>query len=161
MIEAGQDPLDIVQITDLFTTIASVADAKNGIPTDRVIDGIDQTGLLLLGEGKGRRDYAFHYNREVLEAVRKDQIKLNLKPTNPKFHFFEVYNLYHDPAERFPNELENGFWAGPGMSKMIQDHMIQIKKYPHRKISGYYRDFDRSFDPELSPVYKSKKQVEW
>ena len=161
MIEAGQDPLDIVQITDLFTTIASVADAKNGIPTDRVIDGIDQTGLLLLGEGKGRRDYVFNYNRANLESVRKDQIKLNLKPTNPKFKFFEVYNLYHDPAERFPNELENGFWAGPGMSKMIQEHMKQIQKYPHRKISGYYRDFDRSFDPELSPVYKSKKQVEW
>jgi len=161
MIEAGQDPLDIVQITDLFTTIASVADAKNGIPTDRVIDGIDQTGLLLLGEGKGRRDYVFNYNRANLESVRKDQIKLNLKPTNPKFKFFEVYNLYHDPAERFPNELENGFWAGPGMSKMIQEHMKQIQKYPHRKISGYYRDFDRSFDPEPSPVYKSKKQVEW
>ena len=72
----------------------------NQIPTDRVIDGVDQSGLLLLGEGKGRRDYAFHYNRANLEAVRKDQIKLNLKP-NPGFHFYEVYNLYHDPAERF------------------------------------------------------------
>ena len=72
--------------------------SESFFPTDRVIDGVDQTGLLLLGEGKGRRDYVFHYNRETLEAVRKDQIKLNLKPRNPDFHFFEVFNLYHDPA---------------------------------------------------------------
>ena len=49
MIEPDQDSLDLVQITDWFTTFASIADAKDGIPTDRVIDGVDQTGLLLLG----------------------------------------------------------------------------------------------------------------
>jgi arylsulfatase A-like enzyme len=162
MIEPGQEPLDLVQITDWFTTILSIAGADSGIPGDRVIDGVDQSGLLLLGEGKGRRDYVFHYNRDTLEAVRKDQIKLNLKPRNPAFHFFEVYNIYHDPAERFPNEAQNGIWAGPGMTKMIQEHMLLIKKYPNRKLEkSYYRDFDRSFDPELTPVYKSKKQVEW
>jgi arylsulfatase len=162
MIDADQDPLDIIQITDWFTTIVKVAGATEGIPTDRVIDGIDQTGLLLLGEGHGRRDYVFHYNRVNLEAVRKDQIKLNLKPRNPAFHFYEVYNLYHDPAERFPNEAQNGIWAGPGITKMIQEHMLQIQQYPHRKPSqAYYRDFDRSFDPEPSPVYESAKKAEW
>ncbi|MHC5061850.1 MAG: sulfatase-like hydrolase/transferase [Planctomycetota bacterium] len=161
MIEPDQDPLDIIQITDWFTTIACLADAMDEIPTDRVIDGIDQSGLLLLGEGKGRRDYVFHYNREKLEAVRKDQVKINLKPTNPGFHFFEVYNLYHDPAERFPNEIQNGSWAGPGLTKMIQEHMIQIQKYPHRVPHSYYRDFDRSFDPEPSLIYVPQKQVNW
>ena len=161
MIEPGQEPMDLIQITDWFMTIARLAGGINEIPTDRVIDGIDQTGLLLLGEGKGRRDFIFHYNRENLEAVRKDQIKLNLKPRNPEFHFYEVYNLYHDPAERFPNEIQNGLWAGPGMTKMIQEHMLQIQKYPHRKIQGYYRDFDRSFDPEPSPVYTPQKTVDW
>ncbi len=160
MIEPGQNPMDIVQITDWFTTIASIADGGRHIPRDRVIDGIDQSGLLLLGEGRGRRDYIFHYNRENLEAIRKDQIKLNLKPTNPGFHFFEVYNLLHDPAERFPNEIENGFWAGPGISKMIQEHMLQIQRYPHRKVKGFYRDFDSSFDPQATPVY-TPKSVDW
>jgi hypothetical protein len=44
---------------------------------------------------------------------------------------------------------------------MIQEHMKQIKKYPHRELKSYYRDFDRSFDPEPSPVYVPKKQVDW
>ena len=39
--------------------------------------------------------------------------------------------------------------------------MLQIKEYPHRATSSYYRDFDTSFDPEPSPVYVPKKTVEW
>jgi hypothetical protein len=39
--------------------------------------------------------------------------------------------------------------------------MLLMQKYPNRKVKGYYRDFDRSFDPEPSPVYKPKKQVDW
>ena len=49
MIEPGQDPLDFLQITDWFTTIVSIARASDRIPTDRVIDGVDQSCLLLLG----------------------------------------------------------------------------------------------------------------
>ena len=161
MIEAGQDPIDLVQITDWFTTWASIGDVLGEVPGDRIIDGVDQTGLMLLGEGKSRRDYVFHYNRANLEAVRKDQVKLNLKPRNTDFHFYEVFNIYHDPAERFPNEAQNGIWAGPGITKMVQEHMLMIKEYPHRPTSSYYRDFDTSFDPEPSPVYTPQKTVEW
>lgn len=161
MIEPGQDPLDLVQITDWFTTMARLADARGNIPTDRVIDGVDQSGLLLLGEGAGRRDYIFHYNRDKLEAVRKDQVKMNLKPNNPDFHFYEMFNIYHDPAERFPNEIQNGLWAGPGLTKMIQEHFRLIQQYPHRQLQGEYRDFDRSFDPQPTPVYTPQKTVDW
>nr|WP_256369162.1 sulfatase-like hydrolase/transferase [Ruegeria sp. HKCCA0235A] len=161
MIEPGQDPLDIVQITDFFTTWASIGGVLSEVPGDRVIDGVDQSGLFLLGEGNGRRDYVFHYNRQNLEAVRKDQVKLNLKPRNPNFHFYEVFNLYHDPAERFPNEAQNGIWAGPGITKMIQEHMLLIEDYPHRSVSSFYRDFDTSFDPELTPQYTPQKTVDW
>ena len=161
MIEEDQTPLDIVHVTDFFTTIANIGSAADYIPTDRVIDGINQSGLLLKGEGSGRRDYMFHYNRANLEAVRKDQVKINLKPRNPDFHFFEAFNLYHDPAERFPNEVANGIWAGPGMTKLVQEHLMQMKEYPNREPKSHYRDFDYPFDPEASPVYKPKKQVNW
>ena len=161
MIEEDQTPLDIVHVTDFFTTIANIGSAADYIPTDRVIDGINQSGLLLKGEGSGRRDYMFHYNRANLEAVRKDQVKINLKPRNPDFHFFEAFNLYHDPAERFPNEVANGIWAGPAMTKLVQEHLMQMKEYPNREPKSHYRDFDYPFDPELSPVYKPNKQVNW
>jgi arylsulfatase len=59
VIEAGSMAGDIVHVTDLYTTFARVAQATEYIPRDRVIDGIDQTAMLLNGEHHGRRDYVF------------------------------------------------------------------------------------------------------
>ncbi len=98
-IEAFQEPDGIVDVTDWFTTVATIAGVKDKIPNDRVTDGVDQSSLLLLGEQKSRRDWNFHYNHPGLEAVRKDQIKMRMK-AEVKHHNF--YNLYYDPAERFP-----------------------------------------------------------
>ena len=148
MIEAGQDPIDLVQVTDMFTTASSIAGAKNEIPNDRVTDGVDQSALLLLGEGKSRRDYIFHYNKEKLEAVRKDQMKYRTEPVKPHHNF---YNIYHDPSERFPDEVRYGLWSGRGFKKMIQDHNALIAKFPHRVQKAYQREYgpsDHGFDPE-------------
>ncbi len=145
-IQTDQDPIDIVQVTDMFTTAASIAGAKNEIPNDRVTDGVDQTALLLLGEGKSRRDYIFHYERDNLAAVRKDQMKFRTTPVKP--NVFSFFNLYHDPAERFVDEVRYGLWTGPGMRKMIQDHEAMIQQFPHRVQKGYLRELDRPFDPE-------------
>ena len=38
---------------------------------------------------------------------------------------------------------------------------LAIEKLVPQPAKSYYRDFDRSFDPERSPVYKTKKQVDW
>ena len=69
-IEERQEPIDIVQVSDMFTTAASIAGVKSLIPNDRVTDGVDQSALFISGEGKSRRDYIFHYNKEKLETVR-------------------------------------------------------------------------------------------
>jgi arylsulfatase len=144
-IDGGQEPNDILQVSDMFTTAASIAGVKSAIPSDRITDGIDQSAFLLLGEGKSRRDYIFHYNKDKLEAVRKDQLKFRTKPEKPHHN---LYNIYHDPGERYPDIAHYGLWAGPGFSKMIQDHMAMIEKFPHRVQKAYQREFDFPFDPE-------------
>jgi arylsulfatase len=146
MIEAFQEPDGIVDVTDWFTTVASIAGVKDKIPNDRVTDGVDQSALLLLGEQKSRRDWNFHYNHSGLEAVRKDQIKFRLH-AEVEHHFF--YNIYFDPAEKFPNMVEIGLWAGSPMQKLMQDHKQMIEKFPHQKPqTGYLADFDYPFDPD-------------
>lgn len=64
---------------DLFTTAARLAGATNKIPGDRVIDGINQTALFLLGEGHGRRNMMLHYSGGTLGAIRFEDFKVHLK----------------------------------------------------------------------------------
>ena len=115
----------------------------------RVYNGrLHQSALLFLGEGKSRRDYIFHYAKDKLEAVRKDQMKFRTQPEIPHHNF---YNLYHDPAERFADEVRYGLWSGPGFKKLIEDHNAMINKFPHRIQNDYMRDYgesDPGFDPE-------------
>ena len=47
MIEADSIVGDIIHVTDLFTTLARLAGAADKIPTDRLIDGVDQSALML------------------------------------------------------------------------------------------------------------------
>ena len=58
------------------------------------------------------------------------------------------YNIYFDPGERFPNMVEIGLWASPAFTKIIQDHMELIKKFPHQVQKAYNADFDYPFDPD-------------
>ena len=61
VIEGGQIINDIIHECDLFTTFARLGQATDHIPRDRVIDGLDQTSLLLNGDAHGRRDYVQVY----------------------------------------------------------------------------------------------------
>ena len=70
-----QDPVDLLQITDLYTTAARLGGALEHIPNDRVTDGLDQAALLLLGEGHGRRKKIFHYSGDHLGALRRGDFK--------------------------------------------------------------------------------------
>ncbi|MGH7164773.1 MAG: hypothetical protein ACREIS_04525 [Nitrospiraceae bacterium] len=71
MIAPGQTVGDIIQETDLFTTFARIGGATEHIPTDRIIDGVDQTALFLKGDGFSRRDYVYIYTGSVLAATVK------------------------------------------------------------------------------------------
>ena len=62
----------MIHEVDLFTTFARLAEAKKNIPTDRVIDGVDQTALLLKGDTHGRRFFNFIYQGPDLAATVKD-----------------------------------------------------------------------------------------
>ena len=75
MIEPGQIVGDILHVTDLYTTFARLGGAMDNIPTDRVIDGEDQTSLFLNGDGFSRRDYVMIYQGPNLAASVKGRFK--------------------------------------------------------------------------------------
>jgi arylsulfatase A-like enzyme len=134
MIEPGQVAGDMVHQVDLFTTFARLADATKHIPTDRVIDGIDQTALLLKGDTFGRRDYNFIYQGPDLAATVKDQYKMHWTskdPSQAKSGITAVYDLYNDHREMNPIVV-GGFHMKEPFKRMRARHELWKKKYPDR-----------------------------
>jgi arylsulfatase len=134
VIEAGSFAEDIFHVSDLYTTFARLANATDGIPRDRVIDGLDQSGVLLLGDGHGRRDYLHIYEGTELKSVVKNKYKMHLPPpgSNPVIGA-KVFDLYRDPRESRPiDSIKYSPWAGGQFTGMVKRHMALKKKYPNR-----------------------------
>ena len=134
MIEPGQVAADMIHQTDLFTTFARLAGATEYIPTDRVIDGIDQTALLLNGDTHGRRDYNFIYTGPILAATVKDHYKMHWvskDPSQAAAGNTAVYDLYNDHREVNPIVV-GGFHMKEPFKRMRTRHEMWKQKYPDR-----------------------------
>ena len=132
MIEPGQDPVDMIHLTDLFTTAARLGGATERIPGDRVTDGIDQTALLLLGEGHGRRHMMFHYSGGALGAIRYRDFKVLISgESHGGLPSMEFYNVMRDPGEKF-GQMYPGLFAVTPIQNALRQHMMLAQKYPHR-----------------------------
>jgi arylsulfatase A-like enzyme len=90
---------------DLFNT--SLALAGIAVPSDRILDGVDMTPMLLR-KGRSQRQLIFYYHLDQLCAVRKGPFKAHLAepvgeaPAIPLSHpppF--LYQIENDPSERF------------------------------------------------------------
>jgi arylsulfatase A-like enzyme len=130
MIEEDSIVGDIVHVSDLFTSLARLGDATDKIPTDRIIDGVDQTALMLEGETHGRRDYIFIYSGNSLKAVVKEQYKLNVPGPGENPIGANFYDLYRDTREEWPVSTEVGAWGGQEFVRIIQRHIMRKQKYP-------------------------------
>lgn len=130
VIEPGSAAGDIVHVSDLFTTFARVAGAMDYIPRDRVIDGVDQTALLLQGEGNSRRDYVYVYEGPILRSVVKQEFKMHLPPPGQPGAAAATFNLLRDPREEHPL-VGYSLWAGASFQDMVKRHQMMIAKYPH------------------------------
>lgn len=134
MIEPGQTVHDLFSTTDLFTTAARLAGVENKIPSDRVVDGLDQTALLLNGNGHGRRNYIFHYSGNRLAAVRMEHMKLHIKEgSKGGLPNMEVYNITRDPGEK-QGAMYHQLWSVVPFQRLIGKHKMLINKYPHRQL---------------------------
>ena len=131
-IKAGSVAGDMIHVSDLYTTIARIAGATKDIPRDRIVDGIDQTALLLNGDTHGRRDYIHIYNGPTLAATVKEQFKVHWPSPGTAAFKMPVFNLYRDPREERPLKVE-GMWTVSYFGSMRARHMAFKKKYPDRK----------------------------
>jgi arylsulfatase len=134
MIEPNQDPVDFIHLTDMFTTAARIGGAMEFIPDDRITDGVDQTALLLLGEGHSRRDYMFHYSGGTLGAVRWRDIKATIRGggSTGGLPALEMTNVRRDPGEKFA-KMYPYLWTVAPLQNLVASHKRLIEKFPNRK----------------------------
>ncbi|CAN5509155.1 arylsulfatase [soil metagenome] len=130
MIAPGQTSGDIIHETDLFTTFAHLGGASKNIPTNRIIDGVDQTALLLKGDSFGRRDYVFIYTGPILAATVKGRYKRLWAGDQPGLPHAAFFDLFNDPREQSGNLVP--MLPALGMFKIMKArHELWMQKYPN------------------------------
>jgi arylsulfatase A-like enzyme len=127
---------DIIHETDLFTTFARLGGATQYIPTDRVIAGVDETGLLLNGDTHSRRDHVFIYAGPRLGATVKGNYKRHWISSDPVGEASGIpaafYFLPSDPRETTPM-LVNLIHLKSPFNRMKLRHEIWKQTYPDSK----------------------------
>lgn len=134
MVNAGEIVGDMVTVHDLFTTFASLGGATKYIPTDRIIDGIDQTAVFTEGDGNSRRDYYHVYTGPIHAATIKQQYKRVWVGDHAGLVGANFYDLYLDPKEMRPM-MAQFLWAWGPFDMVKARHDALIAKYPNRPVN--------------------------
>jgi arylsulfatase A-like enzyme len=132
-------------IMDFFPTFASIIGAK--VPSDRPVDGVDQTDVLLGNSAMGRRESLLSFIGGDLVAARWKQWRIyftDIHPTGigpqrepgpfsasaPMAGYPKVYNIEMDPHEDLIVGGLFGWVSGPAL-KTVDEYLETVKKYPN------------------------------
>ncbi|MCD6213267.1 MAG: sulfatase-like hydrolase/transferase [Sulfurovum sp.] len=132
MIDEKQLVGDIIHVADLFTTFARIGGATEFIPRDRVIDGVDQTELLLEGDSHSHRDYVHIYQGNTLAATVKGRYKKHWIGTSEGVNSgvsATYYDLFQDPKELNPQMIPLIHFQGQFHAMQVRHNMMK-KVYP-------------------------------
>jgi arylsulfatase A-like enzyme len=148
-IPAGRVSDGLFDLGDLFNTSLSLAGVTDKIPTDRYIDGIDQSSFLLADNGMSNRKSVYMYIQNKFTALRWQEYKYhryivevgdgeytatgsiqNSKLVEAAYGL--PYNLYLDPKERKPIGIRK-LWTVPIFGQEGARHMKTFVKYPPKK----------------------------
>ena len=155
---------DIIHVTDLFTTFARLGDATQYIPTDRIIDGVDETALLLNGDTHSRRDHVFIYAGPKLGATVKGNYKRHWISSDSVGEASGIpaafYFLPADPRETTPM-LVNLIHLKSPFNRMKLRHELWKKKYPdsHEAYGIPWTDVSNA-SPEVKALAKPKMDLD-
>jgi len=132
-VPAGEVSNEIVHIVDLYPTLARVGGAE--VPTDRPIDGVDQSDFFRGRQARSNREGFPAYVADRLSAVKWRNWKMHLiwqeSMYDPpqKLPLPKVINLLTDLKEQRDVYLANTWVAYP-MMKIAGDLEASLKKYP-------------------------------
>jgi arylsulfatase len=120
-VAAGTSTNEIVALVDLFPTLAKIAEAK--VPDDRVIDGVEQTPLLLGGTKTSARESVLFFSGRTLLAIKWRRFKIFLTGDDPAPRVRSwrrlwaplIYNVEQDPREEVDIAMDNLWTLRPAL----------------------------------------------
>ena len=131
-------------IMDFLPTFAAILGTK--LPTDRPIDGVDQTDVLTGKSVTGNRESLLSFSGADLVAARWKQWRLYFRDmaltgTGPQMlggmyvssaplYFPKVYNIEMDQHEDL-NIGGNNLWPMEPVAKVVREYLESLKKYPN------------------------------
>jgi arylsulfatase A-like enzyme len=132
-------------IMDFLPTFASIVGCK--VPTDRPIDGVDQTDVLLGNSVTGHRESLLTFIGGDMVAARWKQWRIyftDIHPTGigpqrqpgifsasaPMAGYPKIYNIEMDPHEDLVVGGLFGWVADPAL-KAVDEYLESVKKYPN------------------------------
>ncbi len=150
-IKPGSTSYAMFSIMDFLPTFARIVGGK--MPTDRPIDGVDQTDVLLGKSETGHRESLLSFIGGELVAARWKQWRIYftdmhasgegpqrmpgfIGSTNaPMAGYPKVYNIEMDPHEDLNVAALFG-WAGGPALKAVEAYKETLKKYPNPPASN-------------------------
>lgn len=133
-IPAGKVSNEIVHVTDLYATLAALGNAA--LPTDKPIDGVDQTAFFTGKQEKSAREGFLFYIKNDLRAVKWRNWKLHfywepeVNKGEGKLESPYLFNLLSDPKEESDVLIFNTWVLNP-MLKMVRAFNESAKIHPH------------------------------
>ena len=147
MITAGRQSDELFDLMDLFNTSLALAGIPHEIPTDRYVDGIDQSSFLLTDDGRSKREKVYIWTGSDLSAMRMYEYKIMVKVIQEQAPWLGidmstssdvgispwVFNLYIDPLERYPVGHRMNAWVA-SLAAELKSHAATFVKYPPKDI---------------------------
>jgi arylsulfatase A-like enzyme len=149
-IPSGKVTDEILSDLDWFPTLANLVGEEGRIPTDRPIDGIDQSDFLIGKQGTSNREYIVTYVGDNIFSVKWRSLKVHFLTAEGTFapivqHTFpQVFDIKNDPGETrelFAAEGYSHLWVTKPVMEILGSLAISMKEYPNippgQDFSGY------------------------
>jgi len=144
-VQPGSKSYAMFSIMDFFPTFANLIGAK--LPSDRPIDGVDQSDVLFGRSKTGSRDALLTFVGGNLMAVRWKEWRMyftDVQPTGtgpqrqpgifsssaPMAGYPKLYNVQMDPHEDLQLGALFGWTFGP-MFEVVEKYLESLKEYPN------------------------------
>jgi arylsulfatase A-like enzyme len=151
MVDADQASDGLLSFTDLLPTVMTLAGAADRVPSDRFVDGVDQTSFLLTPGGRSNRKFHYYWLLRDLAAIRVGEYKFVLVSTSDddtdvsgpggftgvtqRYTYARLYNLYLDPKEQH-SYLTRKLAYNEAFIDGIRHHLGSVARFPGKRVMG-------------------------